>query len=203
MAELTSRIPGCDDCEGERGERGKRGHRGHNGHDGRDGDTGPTGPTGPSDGPTGPTGPTGATGAGILQHTEDTSTTPLVLPNAVRTEVLSCPAITPGLGNQIQITGAVGLQLIGNDSASGALAVAFLLEDGVELARFTVTLASIPDGVLPDVFNYFDVIPVAWTFISADGLPHIYSIAIEHTPSDGAGVWTAQNRALFVNVTTI
>ena len=55
MADITSRIPGCDDdCEGERGERGergKRGHRGHRGHDGRDGrdgDTGPAGPTGPA-----------------------------------------------------------------------------------------------------------------------------------------------------------
>lgn len=57
MADITRRIPDCDDdCEGERGERGergKRGHRGHRGHrgrDGSDGDTGPTGPTGPTGG---------------------------------------------------------------------------------------------------------------------------------------------------------
>ncbi len=64
MADITWRIPDCDDSEGEgeRGERGRRGHRGHRGHDGHDGATGPTGFTGPT-GPTGFTGPTGTTGA--------------------------------------------------------------------------------------------------------------------------------------------
>lgn len=69
MADITRRIPDCDDdCEGggERGKRGKRGHRGHDGSDGAIGPTGPsggpTGPTGPSGGPTGPTGLIGATG---------------------------------------------------------------------------------------------------------------------------------------------
>lgn len=81
MADITRRVPDCDDSEGERGERGERGKRGKRGHDGergergengergergedgRDGDTGSTGPTG-SDGSTGPTGPgdTGPTG---------------------------------------------------------------------------------------------------------------------------------------------
>jgi len=43
MADITRRIPGCDeDCDGEGGERGKRGRRG------RDGDEGTTGPTGPA-----------------------------------------------------------------------------------------------------------------------------------------------------------
>ena len=57
MADITKRLPDCDDdCEnGERGKRGKRGHRGHDGRDGNDGNDGATGPTGP----TGLTGPTG------------------------------------------------------------------------------------------------------------------------------------------------
>ena len=72
MADITRRIPGCDDdCEngergergergesGERGERGERGKRGPRGHDGNAGHDGAIGPTGPM-GATGPTGPTG------------------------------------------------------------------------------------------------------------------------------------------------
>jgi hypothetical protein len=53
MADITRRIPGCDDCDdcedgerGKRGKRGKRGHRGHDGHDGKDGQDGHDGATG-------------------------------------------------------------------------------------------------------------------------------------------------------------
>jgi len=45
MADITRRVPDCDD--GERGERGKRGHRGHRGHDGATGPTGPAAASGP------------------------------------------------------------------------------------------------------------------------------------------------------------
>jgi len=51
MADLTKRLPGCDDdCgeNGERGKRGKRGPRGHHGKDGHDGREGSVGPTGPA-----------------------------------------------------------------------------------------------------------------------------------------------------------
>ena len=72
MADITRRVPGCDDdCEGERGERGKRGkrgkrgNRGHRGHDGHDGNDGQDGAAGAA-GATGATGATGAPGSSAI-----------------------------------------------------------------------------------------------------------------------------------------
>jgi len=173
MAEVQKLPAICADDECERGERGKRGHRGH------DGATGPTGPTGPT-----------------LLHTQDTETDTFPLPNNSITEVLTCPAIVPGLGNQVQITGAVGIELIGNASNTDAAADATLLEDGVEIARFSTSLAPITgDGV----FDFFGTIPVVWTFVAADGLPHVYSINII-TDSASNGAWAARDRSMFVNI---
>src|SRR5512143_12864 len=87
MADITRRIPDCDDDDGERGPRGRRGHRGR---DGRDGATGPTGPTGPI-GPTGSDGATGATGSGAGFTV--TPTTP-TFPNDRRLDVPFMPSPT-------------------------------------------------------------------------------------------------------------
>ena len=187
------------------GPAGPTGPTGTIGATGATGTTGPTGPTGPtglgstgptgSTGETGPTGPTGPTSAAIL-HTEDTSTVTLVLPNNSDTEVLSSPSIAPGLGTRVQVTGDIGIQLVGN-TPDFASAIATLLQDGNEIASYTMALAAVPgDGD----FSFFGSIPVVWTFV-ADGAPHVYSInVITDTSSDG--IWSAENRAMFVNVLT-
>lgn len=88
MAEITKRVPLCDDDDdGEGGKRGRRGPKGSLGSTGptgptgafsTSGSTGPTGATGPAGlvGPTGPSGPTGATGpAGLVGPTGPTGAT--------------------------------------------------------------------------------------------------------------------------------
>lgn len=159
MAEITRRIPDCDDdCEGERGKRGKRGKRGHRGRDGDDGEigptgpagqvidlgtTGPTGPTGPSDGPTGPTGlmgptgPTGATGAGATGPTGPTGptgTAGLTGPTG-STGVAGAPTVqqldvATGLGGVIDGTSDVTFVAWTGPLPEGPLAVPLVLDDG-------------------------------------------------------------------------
>lgn len=82
-----------------------------------------------------------------------------------------------------------------NTSDTEVLAIVTLMEDGSEIARFSASLApNTGDGG----FDFFGSIPVAWTFAAAAG-SHVYSInGITDTASDGT--WTAQNRALFVDV---
>lgn len=128
-------------------------------------------------------------------HTEDTSTTTLPLPLNTSTEVLSCPAIEPGAGNIVQITGAIGVQLVNNPTNTDVLAIVVLLEDDNEIARFSTSLA--PNNA--DIgYKFFGSIPIAWTFAATAG-SHVYSVNVV-TDMTSTGVWTAQDRAVFVDV---
>ena len=166
MAEITRRIPDCDDdCEGERGKRGKRGKRGHQGRVGDDGEigptgptgqvidlgtTGPTGPTGPTDGPTGPTGPTGPSDGptgqtgptGLLGPTGPTGATGA---GATGPTGPTGPTGTAGLTGPTGSTGVAGAPTVQQlDVATGLGGVV----DGTSDVTFVAWTGLLPEGPL-------------------------------------------------------
>ena len=140
--------------------------------------------------------PRRVTAASPLVHVEDVQTANLALavPSAT-TEVLSCPSVTPGVGDAVQITGAVQIWVQNNTQDNNVWPQVVLKEDGVELARWSTT----PTGFTTDGFDLYAAIPIAWT-LTSDGTAHVYSVDVESDGNAGGGDWFAQDRAIYVNV---
>jgi hypothetical protein len=136
----------------------------------------------------------GGGGGASINHTEDVQAGSFALANNAVTQVLTCPAFTPDVGNTVQITGTVQVQLLANSFGNGPMPRVLLKQNGTELARWEVSPGTVPSGL---AYNALVPLPFAWTLV-ADGALHVYSVDIE-TDAVSDGTWTVEDRSIFVN----
>lgn len=133
-------------------------------------------------------------GGTTITRVSEATTASIELANNDATNVLTCASITPANGSTVQITGSVHV-VVADNTPGLACVTAVLKKGGSEVARWVQPLGVTDQDT---TYELQCTIPIVWTE-TGDGNAAVFRVDLI-TDAGSDGDWTAEARALFVNV---